>query len=323
MDKKFRFAIMGAGNIANKFCSAVKLLENCEVTAVSSKSLERAEQFAKKNGLAAAYGDYQEMLEKEKPDCVYIAVLPNDHYRLTMLCLDHQVPVLCEKAMFMNGQEAETVFARARQQQVFVMEATWSRFLPAMKQAKAWVREGKIGPLCYMETAIGFRAPQDENNRYLNAALGGGAARDVTIYGYELTRLIADRPILDIQVQTIWGKTGIDLTEHVSLRYENMLASITTSFATGIEEKMVIYGETGKIVIPKPHVAMEAMLYNAAGELAVHYEDRETKNGFTYEIQETMDCIRAGKIESEVVPHSLTLDCARLFDQIADTCRCM
>ncbi|BDF46523.1 hypothetical protein CE91St56_36460 [Lachnospiraceae bacterium] len=105
--KNFKFAIMGAGNIANKFCDAVKRMEDCEVAAVASKSMDRAENFAEKNGIKAAYDSYEKMLAEEKPDCVYIAVTQDAHFALCMLCLDYKTPVLCEKAMFLNSAQAE------------------------------------------------------------------------------------------------------------------------------------------------------------------------------------------------------------------------
>lgn len=96
----FRFAIMGAGHIAHKFCGAVRLLQDAQVIAVASSSAERAADFAAREQIPSAYGSYEEMLLKEKPDCVYIAVITSMHYELSMLCAKHSVPVLCEKAMF-------------------------------------------------------------------------------------------------------------------------------------------------------------------------------------------------------------------------------
>ena len=123
----FRFAIMGAGNIAHQFCDAVTLVEDCEVSAIASKDLGRAQKFAEECSVAHAYDNYEQMLIEEKPDCVYIAVTPNDHFRLTMLCLEHHVPVLCEKAMFTNSAEAKAVFEKAEKDQTFVMEAMWQK----------------------------------------------------------------------------------------------------------------------------------------------------------------------------------------------------
>ena len=96
----FRFGILGAGNIAHKFCGAVRLLENVEVAAVASRSMERAAAFAQQEGIAAGYGSYERMLTETRPDCVYIATVVSQHEPLARLCVEHDIPVLCEKAMF-------------------------------------------------------------------------------------------------------------------------------------------------------------------------------------------------------------------------------
>ncbi len=315
----FRFGIMGAGSIANKFCDAVKRIEGCMVAAVASKSAARAADFAGRNGIPKAYDSYREMLEKERLDCVYIAVLPTDHYRLTMLCLDYRMPVLCEKAMFMNSAEAEEVFRRSKEQQTFVMEALWSRFLPANRQAKKWIEEGRIGKIRLLDAAIGFVAPPGEENRYRNAALGGGAAHDLTVYAYELADYLMEEPLCKIEARAVWGDTGVDMTDHVTLIYSEAIGTLVTTFEAPLQEKLEVSGEKGRILIPHPHFADEVFLYNEKRELVEHFQDTETENGFVYEICEAMDCIRAGKYESTVVPHALTFGCSELFDLISET----
>ena len=182
----FRWGILGAGQIAVKFCDAVKSIADCTVAAVGSKSFSRAETFARENGISRWYGDYEELLKKERPDAVYIAATSNDHYRLTMMALDYEIPVLCEKAMFQNSGQASVVFARSEKEKVFVMEAMWSRFLPAVRTAAKWLEQGRIGKVTAAEAAIGFLAPYDPSNRYFSPALGGGAALDLTVYTFEL-----------------------------------------------------------------------------------------------------------------------------------------
>ena len=119
--KEFRFVILGAGNIAGKFCEAVSLIEHASVVAVASKSLKKATDFSERNGVLKAYGDYEEMLRMEKPDGAYIAVTPNDHYRLSMLCLEYDVPVLCEKVRFQNSLEASEVFSLSERKGIFAI----------------------------------------------------------------------------------------------------------------------------------------------------------------------------------------------------------
>ena len=105
----FRFCVIGAGNIAGKFANAVAMIEDCGIMAVASKSLARAEAFAKTNGIDRAYGDYESMLKAERPDGAYIATTCDSHARLSALCVDYGVPVLCEKAMFSDEREAGRV----------------------------------------------------------------------------------------------------------------------------------------------------------------------------------------------------------------------
>lgn len=314
--KKFRFVILGAGNIADRFYRAAMSMEECEVTAVASKSLEKAQKFASQHGMITAYEDYQEMLEKEKPDCAYIAVIPSSHYELTMLCLRYGVPVICEKAMFMNKAEAQQSFEYARKQNLFVMEAMWSRFLPAVRQAKQWVREGKIGDIQYCEINIGFRAPKDPQNRYYNQSLGGGTRYDLLVYTYELTTFFMEVPIKDTQVSAVWGETDVDITTHVTLKYDHAIASMTTSFEMQMQEYMTLYGEKGIIQMRHPHYADEVILYDQDWNELERFADDQKWDGFVYEIREVIRCIREGKIESEAVPHQCTIQCAELFDQI-------
>ncbi|NLE14181.1 MAG: Gfo/Idh/MocA family oxidoreductase [Clostridiales bacterium] len=313
---KFRFAVMGAGNIANKFCDAVKLISGCEVCAIASKSAERAADFASKHNIPASYNSYEAMLKAERPDCVYIAVTNDAHYELTSLCLEHKTPVICEKAMFSSSAEAEDIFARSKRDGIFVMEAMWSRYLPGNLKAKEWLDDGRIGKPVYMAVQIGFIAPPSVEGRYMGPQLGGGAARDITVYAYEIADMMLGAPTSEISVFSIDSGTGVDVTEHISYLCGRVPVSLTCSFVTRLPDELVIYGTEGKIVVRRTHYAPEPHLINNKGETVEVFTDTETKNGFVYEIADAVECIRAGKYESAVVPHSLTTACSKLFDLI-------
>ncbi len=313
---KFRFAVMGAADIANKFCDAVTHIEDCEIIAVSSKSMDRARVFAEKNGVPAAYDNYEAMLVSEKPDAVYIAVTTNAHHDLCMLCLKYNTPFLCEKTMCIGSEETLEVIQEADKRGVFWMEAMWSRFLPTINRVREWCREGRIGKIRFGDINVGFQPAVDPNNRFYNKALGGGSALDLTVYCYDIITYLIEKPILETQVMSNFADTGVDISNVITLRYDDAMACLKGSIAAHYEEKLLLFGDNGHIAVPNPHFAGEAYLYDRGGREVIHFVDNETKNGFVYEIQEVMNCVRAGKLESDVVPHQLTLDYAYLCDEM-------
>ena len=316
MQNEFRFCVMGAGHISQKFCAAVALTPGACIAAVASKSRVRAQNFAEQNGIPAAYDSYARMLEQEKPDCVYIGVTTNAHFELTMLCLDHGIPVICEKAMFTNSRDAETVFRRAREQGIFVMEAMWSRFLPASVQVREWISTGRIGRIIMGDMLLCCDMPRDPGNRYFSPELGGGAAYDLTVYPYELMTWWIGQEVQAVSGQAVWHQTGVDETEIVVLNLGDALVSLRTTFMRRAGDRAEIHGENGCIVVPGAHRASECWLYEDGRE-PVHFVDDRTGNGFVYEVEEAIRCIRAGAVESPVIPHRDTAACARMFDYLA------
>ena len=315
MEDKFRFGIMGAGNIARQFCDAVTRQGEGVVAAVASKSIERAESFAKDQGIAHAYGSYEQMLREEKLDAVYVAATTNAHYELTMQCLEHDVPVLCEKAMCRNSKEAEGIFRYAREHGIFVMEGMWSRFLPKMAKVKEWLAAGKIGKVNLVTCGIGFQAPKDFTNRYYNPALGGGATYDILVYCYEIARYFFPEIPQECVCRADWSASGVDKTDVIVLKYPECMISLIATFEGDIPNTMIFYGEKGRIELLYPHYGKEASLYIEGEEPEKFAEDKE-ENGFVYEIGEVIRCVREGKIESAVAPHSMTMEMAKVFDEI-------
>ena len=321
MMNDFRFAIMGSGRIARKFCDAVALTEGCAVAAAASKSLQRAQALAAEKNLPAAYDSYERMLEAEKPDGVYIAATCEAHFPLAMLCAEHGVPVLCEKAMFMSAEEADTFFRFAREKGVFAMEALWSRFLPAVNTARRWIAEGRVGNVALAEMNIGFIAPPDPDNRYFSPKLGGGAAYDLTVYGLQILTWALNRSISRARVEAAAAPTGVDASSIVLLSLEGLPAAVKSSLRASLNEGLMVYGDGGRIVVPHAHYGSEAFLLAADGSPVEHFSDDVTQNGFTYEIEEVMRCVRQGALESHVVPWADTRACAAVYDAIREAVR--
>lgn len=314
----FRWAILGAGNIAAKFADAVRRVPGCETAAVASRSQERADAFARSQGIPAAYGDYAQMLQEVRPDAAYIAVTTNAHAALTRLCIEQGVPVLCEKAMFMSSAEAAETLVFANERGVFVMEAMWARFLPAVQEMKRRLDAGVIGQPRFAELAIGWHAPTHPGNRFFDPAQGGGAAYDLLVYAYELADFFLGEELSTGEPHVLWTESGVDGTESVTLRYADCLADLSASIETNLEERCVICGTQGRLYMPKPHMSEGFVCIKSDGTQE-NWRDTQTVNGFVYEVEEVVRCVQQGLAESPVVPHALTLRCARLFDRIMNT----
>ncbi len=313
----FKYAIMGAGGISNKFAEAVALLPDAQVVAVASRDISRAEDFAKRHNIPKAYSDYEEMLIDAKPDGVYIGVVTSKHFELTMLCLKHKIPVLCEKSLFENAEQVRECFAYAQEQGVFVMEAMWSRFLPAIVDAKRQIEEGLIGKVYFIQANIGWVCPKQDDNRFFSKELGGGAAYDLLIYPYDISTFLYPKKIVNEQITVIPTHTGVDATEQVTLTFEDgVVASLMATLMCQTDETITVCGDKGRIEIPNAHYAWENIRYELDKSKTHRFLDTETKNGFTYEAQHFIDCVRAGKIDSEVIPHETTLAFAELADRV-------
>lgn len=308
----FRFGIMGAGGIAAKFCDAVKRLDDAEVAAVASKSEERAKRFARENGVKGWYGNYEEMLERERPDAVYVATTNNFHFENVMLCIRHDVPVLCEKSMFMTAAEAEEAFRRAKENRVFLMEAMWSRFLPCVQKAREWVASGRIGTVQIANYTGGINAPGD--HRIFKPELGGGAMYDLTVYPIEILTYLVNQPLLDVRAEIVRGDSGVDEANNLLLQFETCRGAVQTTTHARIPSPCGLYGSKGYIRLEQTHRASAAELYDGEFRLVERFES-EVENGFEYEAAEVIRCIALGLLESEVMPHRDTLECIRIFEK--------
>ena len=308
---EFRFGIMGAGNIANRFCDAVSRVDGVTVAAVSSKSEERAKAFAEKNGIPVWYCGYEKMLSNEKLDAVYVATTNNFHYSDCLMAIEHGIPVLCEKPLMMSRKEAEEVFSLAEKRHVFVMEGMWSRFIPCVQKAHEWINEGRIGTIQIASYLGGINAKPD--HRIYVPELGGGAMWDLMVYPFEIVTYLVNQKLLGYKFSTRWMNRDIDETNSMILNFEQCDATIQCSLHTRIPSPSGFYGTEGFIRMEKTHMASKVELFDEQFNLVDSFES-PLPNGFEYEIMEVVKCVRNGEIESSIMPWKDTLQCAEAFD---------
>lgn len=311
----YHFGIIGAGNIAHKFIEAVRMTKNADVTAVASKSLERARDWAEKEGLSRYYDSYETLLADPDIDIIYIATLSNAHYDNIKACLEAGKHVICEKPMTQTASQAQEVITLAREKQLFLMEGMWSRFLPKSLRVRRWIQEGRIGELHLMQANIGWKADKTYNKRLFYPELGGGSLYDIGIYPMELLPYYADQKITQIQFLKKDYSTGVDDIVSLNLQLERCIANIQCSFTTKMPEDAYLYGSDGYIHIPKIHFGNRARLYDLEDRLVEDFHEG-LDNGFYYEVCEVISCIEKGQTESSICPLNMTYDNAKLFDHV-------
>ncbi len=309
-----RFGIMGAGRIAKDFCDAAVRADGAEVVAVASKSTERAESFAKENNIKRYYGDYAQLLECDDIDVIYIATTTNYHYENLLQCITAGKHILCEKPLVETEQRALEVIKLAKEKNLFLMEAMWSRFLPKSLKVREWVKGGAIGEVVSLQGNIGFRAGDDMGNRFFNPKLGGGVMYDIGVYLIDLLPYFADQKIIDTECNVQYAETGVDCTINLNLKLEHCYANGQATFLSKVPEDCYVYGSKGYIYIPRIHWGRECIRYDAEGNEAERFIDDEPC-GFRFEIEETVRCTNAGKLESDINSHEMTLISSRIYDK--------
>lgn len=312
---KIKWGIIGIGKIAHKFADALKVCENTELCAVASRNLLKAHKFAEEFGFDNAYGSYRELAEKSEADIVYIATPTASHYTDTMLCLNFEKNVLCEKSVSLNSRQLDTIFQTARYKDLFFMEAMWMKCRPAYLKAKEWLNDGKIGNISYIKADFSNVVPFDPDSRLFRADCGGGALLDLTVY--PITLALDFLGIPDEIITSAHLRNGVDTGNSIFLRYKNgSYASIDSGFELQLKNNAIISGSNGFITFGDYfHCTEEVALYDLNGSLIESVSFPDKINGYEYEIVEVNRCLREKLSESPLVPHNGTADVMRIMDE--------
>ena len=317
MKETIKWGIIGCGGIAHRFAQCIEDVAYAELAAVASATPGKAEAFASLYDVESAYSDYEQLVARADIQAVYVATTHNFHYSNMKLALEHGKAVLCEKPMTVAAWETEALVALARERQLFLMEGMWTRFLPAICQVRDWLAAGEIGELRQIRADFGFDAPYDPEGRLLNKALAGGALLDAGIYPISFASMIAGPPSAVEAIATV-GTTGVDEQSFYLFRYENgAVATLSSAVRASVEITAEIIGSEGKIVVPHFLGASSATLHRFARRETIERTfPLKAGRGFEYEIQEVVNCLHLGKLESEIMPLAESIAIMQTMDAI-------
>ncbi|RJG25099.1 Gfo/Idh/MocA family protein [Massilia cavernae] len=314
-----RWGILGTGKIARAFATALKDTPGAVLTRVGSRNVASAESFGSEFGLPmeACHGSYQAIADAEDVDIIYIATPHTAHAANAIMALGGGKAVLCEKPFAMNRREAAEVVALARAKKLFLMEAMWTRFLPALDEVKRIIASGEIGAPVQVTADFGFAADVDPDHRLVNPELGGGALLDLGIYPLSIAAALLG-PVSSVRAQAEIGPTGVDVQTGFVMVHEGGAMSVCScSIRARTPAELTVSGQHG-------HVRMNTMFHRAKS-ISVSHEDGSSRtvptpyvgNGYAYEAVEAGRCLREGLLES---PH-MTLDETLALMGVLDTIR--
>ena len=306
----YRFAIIGLGNIARKFAADIKLVEGATLTSVASRSQERADAFAEEFNVRYAAGSYDKLFEGPHLHAVYIATPHTSHAELVKMCMDHDIPVICEKPMGINITQVQELVDLARHKQVYLMEALWTRFLPSFQAAKRHIDAGAIGKVEGLRADFGFKLGPHSRERLTNIELGGGALLDIGIYPVFLAQVMFGPPN-KITAVARFSESGVDVDDTIVLEHEGgILATLHCTLLAKTKTEAVIYGSKGTLFWDGLwYKQSDFTIKKDNSEEELRYAAKPRGFGYAHEAQAMVEDLREGRTESPLwsLDDSLTL----------------
>ncbi len=310
---KIKWGMIGLGDIAHQFAQSFDTYK-AELTAVASRTLQKAFDFSSTYKVPKAYGSYEELAYDPEIDIVYLATPNSLHKDNMMMLLKANKHILCENAITMNKNELDDVLALAEEKNLIVAEAMTIYHMPLFAQLKERINGGEFGPLKMVHAFFGSLKPDDPSNRFFNPDLGGGALLDIGVYALSFMRYFLSSQPDERMTSVSLHDSGVD--ERSSFQFSNKegeMSTVSLSFRSKMPKQGVIVCEDAYITV---------MNYPRAESALITYSDGHTEEvtagdhdqALTYEIENLSDTLSTGKNLTSI---DLTKDVNELMDWAA------
>lgn len=315
---KVRFGIIGTNWITESFIQAASLIGDFQLTAVFSRSADKAETFATKYGVEDIFTDLKEMAASDKLDAVYIASPNSLHAEQSILFLKNKKHVLTEKAIASNSKEVRAMIAAAKENKVLLMEALKTTMLPNFQVIKDNLEKiGKVRRAFASYCQYSSRYDAYKEGTVLNAfkpELSNGALMDIGVYCiYPMVSLFG-KPIT-VKASSYLLETGVDGEGSLIMSYEEMDIVIMYSKITNSYVPSEIQGEAGNILIDQMNTPQKVEVYYRDGKKEDLTVEQKTEAMY-YEAKEFIERIQAGEIESPINSYQLSLSVMEIMDEV-------
>jgi dihydrodiol dehydrogenase / D-xylose 1-dehydrogenase (NADP) len=316
MSNMYRWGIVGAGRVAHKFADALKHIEDAKLQVVASTSSKRAKDFAQQYSIPEYFDNYEQLFSNNTVDIVYVATTHNFHCKNTLDALKAQKHVLCEKPMAVNASQVKQMVNSAQSNNVFLMEAMWTRFLPMMNEVREIIKKGTIGQPQSLYVDFGIKRNFDLQNRLYNPDLAGGALLDLGVYCLALASMIFGRPN-NISSIIKMADTGVDERSTVIFEYDNAkVAVLFQALDLETPKKALIVGTEGSIRLHSTWLSGSDYTLKLNNGTEKRYKVDTHENGFIYQIMAVHESLNAGKTQCDIMSLDETLTIAETMDAL-------
>lgn len=315
LNEPMRVGILGAGHIAEKMAKTIAAMSDVLVLAVASRSAERAKAFAERFAVPRAYDNYDALVCDPDIDIIYIATPHSHHFAHAALAIEHNKPVLVEKAFTANAREADTLIRLAHDKGVFLTEAVWTRYMPMSQVIREKMESGVIGEprlltatLCYM---------MEHKERILRPELCGGALLDLGVYVLNFARMYFGSNIVRTVSNVHLWPTGVDMQECISLCYaDGKMANLQAGALTLNDKQGIISGTEGYIRVDNINCPTLIEVYRDDKCVERIPAPADMISGYEYQLRECKRCLENGLTESPMMPHAETFAIMQQMDDL-------
>ncbi|WP_066225477.1 Gfo/Idh/MocA family protein [Formosa haliotis] len=313
--KTIRWGIIGLGKIANKFAKDLLTIEDAQLQAVASRSLENAKAFGNTYNPLQVYDNYEALAQDPNVDAVYIATPHSFHKAHTLLCLHHGKAVLCEKPFAMNTEEVKEMIIVAKSKNVLLMEALWTYFLPHYRFTLKALKEETYGKLLKVEADFGFTRPFNEASRLFDKKVGGGSLLDIGIYPIFATLSTLGEPD-HIEAQCTTFENGADSSCDMVFKYQSGAEAILKStLLKDTPTTCVFTCEHGTITLNTQfHTPTSITISQQGNSETIDFTGATI--GYNFEILHFNQLLREGKTESDVMTYDFSLKLIHILDKV-------
>jgi len=315
MAENFKVGIVGAGWIAQKAAVTLIDLDGIECYAIASRTLSKAQDFARQWGVTKAYGSYDELISDPSVDLVYVATPHSHHFDVTCQALRQGKPCLVEKAFMANYRQSRAVIDLAHERKVFLAEAIWTRYQPVVQTVRQLIAQGTIGTPRLITATLGYS--MGDKPRIMRPDLCGGALLDLGVYAINFVRMFCDADITKVSSQCVKSESGMDLTNAITMTLSNgVLANVQSSAACVGDNIGVIAGTEGHIIIDNINNPQTVRIHGRDRVFVREIKVPQQITGYEYQFVACKEAIAQGLLEPLQMPHQETLYIMQFLDSL-------